>query len=127
MDDKQAFGRGVRNLRLARGLPQEAFSPAVSVSFASVIERGAKMASIDKIGVLAKVLNVHPMSLLAAMYVEKEGVSVPELLSRVEQDFQELASQLPTKIGKDPRTRDQTLAELKQWFESCMASRDGGS
>lgn len=117
MDKKKAFGRGLRQLRLIRGLSQEAFTPAFSLSFVSVVERGAKMISIERIDGLAETLDVHPLTLLTAMYVGEYGVGADELFARVKADFASLAAQPPSEVvGKHPRSRADDVAEAKRWL-----------
>lgn len=126
MDEKKAFGRGLRQLRLIRGLSQEAFTPVLSLTYVSVIERGAKLIALDRIGGLAAALDLHPLTLLTAMYVEKDGAEVDELLTRVQADFANLAAQPPSQsVGKDSRNRAEALAEAMQWLEGCQPGRAG--
>ncbi|MDL2424632.1 hypothetical protein M2C68_18630, partial [Pseudomonas sp. BAgro211] len=106
MEEREAFGRGLRQLRLIRGLPQEAFTPVLSLTYVSVIERGKKLIALDRVGGLASTLELHPLTLLTAMYVEKDGQGVQELLARVQADFAHLAAQAPSEgVGKDSRNR----------------------
>lgn len=118
MEEKTAFGRGLRQLRLIRGLPQEAFTPTLSLAYASVVERGVKLIALDRIAGLATVLDVHPLTLLTAMYVEKDGQGVDELLAHVRRDFAHLAKQTPRgSVGKDSRNRAEAIANALQWLE----------
>ncbi|WP_447747809.1 hypothetical protein [Pseudomonas nicosulfuronedens] len=118
MDEKNAFGTGLRHLRFIRGLSQDAFTPVLSLAHASVIELGKKLIALDRVGGLAAALDVHPLTLLTAMYVEYDGLSVGELLSRVQKDFENLAAQPPSQsVGKDSRDRSSSSVEAARWLK----------
>lgn len=127
MRDRKAFGKGLRMLRIARGLPQWAFAPVCAANHEGALERGAYAPSVEMVASLADVLNVHPLTLLAAMYVERDGLSVPQLLLQVRDDFNALSSQLPANIGRDTRDRSELFAALQQWLLRCLAGDDGVS
>lgn len=61
------LGRTLRDLREMRGLTQEALARAcgISVSFASLLERGERSPSWDTLVQMAAVLQVHPSRLVA--------------------------------------------------------------
>lgn len=121
MQDKLAFGRGIRMLRLARGLPQEAFSAVSSTTYVSVLERGVKSTSIEKACELASVLEVHPLTLFVAMFVERDERSIRDLLLRVVKDYEEVTRQFPENVGADPRNRDRERREVLEWLEACIS------
>lgn len=88
MDIKEAFARALKQARNARGLTQEDFSDVSSRTYISTLERGLKSPTIDKINVLAKVIEVHPLSLLTLTYLTEAGDSNPKkLLARIEIDL----------------------------------------
>ncbi|WP_156472985.1 helix-turn-helix domain-containing protein [Pseudorhodoferax sp. Leaf265] len=60
-----AFGRALRAVRVARGLPQDATSGR---TYISAIERGLKTPTLGKVDGLAAEFGVHPMTLLALAY-----------------------------------------------------------
>lgn len=61
---RNAFARALRKLRKARGLTQDDFSVVSSRTYLSTLERGRKSPTLDKVQALARILGVHPMSLL---------------------------------------------------------------
>lgn len=67
-----AFGQAVRELRLARGLAQEALALAAGVDrgFMGHLERGARQPSLSVVLKIAKALGCRPVTLIAA--VEKQ-------------------------------------------------------
>ncbi len=65
-DAKVAFGLRLRELRLARGLSQEALAQKAGVdrTYVSSVERGRRNVSLEIIHLLADALGVHPAELL---------------------------------------------------------------
>ena len=66
--------RNRQALRLARevkGLSQEEFDQVSSRTYVSALERGIKQPTISKVDQLAKVLGIHPLTLLALSYVDR--------------------------------------------------------
>ena len=88
MDIKEAFASALKQARNVRGLTQEDFSDVSSRTYISTLERGLKSPTIDKINVLAKVIGVHPLSLLTLAYLTEANDSTPKkLLARIESDL----------------------------------------
>jgi len=69
MKTNKAFGKSLRQLRNAKGVTQENFSAVSSRTYISQLERGQKSPTIEKIEALAKVLKVHPLTLLCLTYL----------------------------------------------------------
>jgi transcriptional regulator with XRE-family HTH domain len=65
---KSNFPNALRQIRLARGMPQEAFDQVSSRTYVSALERGIKVPTLGKIEQLAEQLQVHPLTLLALAY-----------------------------------------------------------
>ncbi|WP_152223627.1 helix-turn-helix domain-containing protein [Pseudomonas sp. SCB32] len=72
MELTTAFGLALKNLRKQRELTQEDFSTVSSRTYLSTLERGQKTPTIEKLEQLAGVLEVHPVTLLMAAYLQKE-------------------------------------------------------
>lgn len=88
MTSKEAFGAALRELRIKKGLTQEDFAVVSSRTYLSMLERGHKSPTIDKINDLAGVLNVHPLALLAIYYSKMDAsTSIKDLLRLVESSF----------------------------------------
>lgn len=68
MDLKKAFGQALKELRIEKGLTQEAFSEVSSRTYMSTLERGMKSPTIEKINEICSVLEVHPLVLLKRCY-----------------------------------------------------------
>ena len=61
---KPSLPDALRRLRKARGLSQEAFSDVSSRTYLSSLERGLKSPTLNKLGELCEVLEVHPLTCL---------------------------------------------------------------
>jgi transcriptional regulator with XRE-family HTH domain len=68
-DPKKLFGQKVRELRLARGLSQEALADEAGVhrTFMGSVERGERNISLENIVKIARALKVSPAALLQAI------------------------------------------------------------
>lgn len=73
------FGRALRHVRTARGLPQEEFDLVSSRTYISALERGLKSPTLPKVGSLAAVLGVHPLTLIALAFVDPSVTSPDEI------------------------------------------------
>lgn len=88
MKSSQAtFANALRRTRRARGLPQEVFDDVSSRTYVSALERGLKQPTLPKVDALAKVLEVHPLTLLALSYVSSTA-EIEKLLGRVRAEAQ---------------------------------------
>ncbi|MFI3048481.1 helix-turn-helix domain-containing protein [Pseudomonas coronafaciens] len=84
MELKQAFGQALKQFRLAKGLTQEDFSSISSRTYLSTLERGLKCPTLDKLEGLASVIEVHPLSVLAAAYhIKDDADGFDALLARI--------------------------------------------
>lgn len=65
-DPKKLFGKKVRELRLARGISQEALADEAGVhrTFMGSVERGERNISLENVVKIAKALNCKPTKLL---------------------------------------------------------------
>ena len=70
MKTRMAFATSLREARKALGLTQEDFSLLSSRTYVSSLERGIKSPTLDKIEDLAKVLKIHPLTLIALTYLK---------------------------------------------------------
>jgi transcriptional regulator with XRE-family HTH domain len=68
MKTKHDIAGALKEVRKARGLTQEDFSVVSSRTYISMLERGLKSPTLDKIDDLAGVMEVHPITLLALAY-----------------------------------------------------------
>lgn len=91
MKTKLAFAKSLRALRKAKKVTQEDFSVVSSRTYISMLERGLKSPTLEKIEALAKVLKVHPLSLLFLTYLRAGGSRDIEALSkRIQADLEDI-------------------------------------
>ncbi|MEQ1659651.1 MAG: helix-turn-helix transcriptional regulator [Hylemonella sp.] len=67
------FGEALAKARKARGLSQEDFAIESSRTYVSMLERGLKSPTLSKVEALARVIGVHPLSLLALSYLSTQA------------------------------------------------------
>src|SRR5688500_9550063 len=70
---RRAFAEGLRQARNARGLTQEDFGEVSSRTYVSMLERGERTPTLEKIDRLSTVLKVHPLTLLTLVYMKVHG------------------------------------------------------
>lgn len=90
MDLRQALASALKTIRSARGLTQEDFSNVSSRTYLSTLERGLKSPTLDKMQVLAEVLDVHPVTVMALTFITAENSSADELLAKVKLELRAL-------------------------------------
>ncbi|WP_341303139.1 helix-turn-helix transcriptional regulator [Pseudomonas sp. TMP25] len=78
MEPRQAFGQALKRLRSSKHLTQEDFSQVSSRTYLSILERGLKSPTLEKIEHLASVIGVHPMTLLVSSYLLRDEASSQE-------------------------------------------------
>lgn len=84
MELKQAFGVALKRARKSRQLSQEEFSGVSSQTYLSMLERGVKSPTLEKIDALASTMDVHPLTILTDCYLlMDDSASLDGLLSRI--------------------------------------------
>jgi len=68
MEADKAFGVALRALRDQKGLSQQAFVGVVTREHLSRLERGVSQPNLQLVRELARVLDVHPLSLLLSTF-----------------------------------------------------------
>lgn len=87
---KPSLPDALRRLRKARGLSQEAFSDVSSRTYLSSLERGLKSPTLNKLGELCEVLEVHPLTLLTMAYTNPNEDGSDKLLDQIRREISEL-------------------------------------
>lgn len=84
-----AFAKALKITRKSRGLTQEDFSDVSSRTYLSMLERGKKSPTLDKIHTIAQTIGIHCLSLmtLTYMYSEKEK-DLDTLLLRIKKEVE---------------------------------------
>ncbi len=90
MKTRHDIAGALKEVRKARGLTQEDFSIISSRTYISMLERGLKSPTLDKIDDLAGLMKVHPMTLLALAYAS----------SRKTRDIDDLCKVVRGEISK---------------------------
>lgn len=72
MKTRQAFASSLKELRKARGMTQEDFSLISSRTYLSILERGLKSPTLEKIEAISDALKIHPMTLLALTFIRSK-------------------------------------------------------
>lgn len=69
MDTRRAFATALRRVRRRRGLSQEALGEVSGRTYISALERGLKSPTLQKIDVLARATDIHPVTLVTLTYL----------------------------------------------------------
>lgn len=93
MTSKNSFPAALRTVRKARGLSQEAFSDVSSRTYLSSLERGLRSPTLNKIGQLCEVMDVHPLTLLTLTYAGN-AKELDKLMMRVQRELEFIAAKL---------------------------------
>jgi len=90
---ENAFGKALQYARKSKGVAQEQFDVVSSRTYVSSLERGLKSPTLKKVDDLAKVLQLHPLTLLALAYVKPDGPQdLAALLSQVTSELNEVTA-----------------------------------
>ena len=88
MDSRQAFGKALQQIRKTRDLTQEDFSAVSSRTYLSTLERGLKSPTLEKIEMLSKAMDVHPLTLLTMTYLQgQKGTHLEKLQQKIEKEI----------------------------------------
>lgn len=91
MELKTAFGATLKQVRLARHLVQEDFTIVSSRTNISLLERAKTIPTLEKMEELCALLNLHPVALLTACYMKKEGkTDVSQFLKGIKKELDSL-------------------------------------
>lgn len=92
MKTQRAFGLNLKELRKEKSVTQEDFSTVSSRTYVRMLERGQKNPSLEKVEDLARVLKVHPLSLLCLTYLHTgEHERLDDLFAAVRSDLADIA------------------------------------
>ncbi|MGQ3091411.1 MAG: helix-turn-helix domain-containing protein [Methylophilus sp.] len=91
MDLKKALGNVFMKVRKGRGFSQEDFGLISSRTYVSKLERGIASPTLIKLDQLARVMDVHPASIVVQSYLAYDkDTSALELMSRIMEDLKKL-------------------------------------
>ena len=83
MNLNEALAKALKQIRQTKGLTQEDFSFVSSRTYISTLERGLKSPTIEKLEQISGVMGIHPLTVLAIAYMEKEECKDIETLFEV--------------------------------------------
>lgn len=92
MELKAAFATVLRFVRRQRGLTQEDFSDVSSRTNISLLERGRTVPTLEKLEDICTVLGIHPVTMMALCYAEKDQTSVRAIAEVVAEECRNLAN-----------------------------------
>jgi transcriptional regulator with XRE-family HTH domain len=91
MSIKKSFGVAIKLARNVKKITQEDFSEISSRTYISTLERGLYSPTVEKVDALAKVIGIHPLTLLTLTYLldinEKDPTSI---LNKVQDELSQL-------------------------------------
>lgn len=103
MDFRHALGFAIRAIRKSRKLSQEQFDVVSSRTYISVLERGIKGATLEKLDQISGVLGVHPAALVCVAYALADGKGSPGLvIEEISSEAKALLEQMPGSCEVPP-------------------------
>lgn len=90
MNIKKSVGLAIQTSRKVKKITQEDFSEISSRTYISPLERGLYSPTVEKIDAIAKVIGIHPLTLLTLSY----------LINSKESDATKLINQVKTELNQ---------------------------
>ena len=88
MDGENEFGKALRELRLRKNLSQQDFVGVVTREHLSRLERGVSQPNLEVIRGLARVLDIHPISLLVGTFISApDAADIRKLVKIISNDL----------------------------------------
>lgn len=88
MELNDAFAKALRSMRQRRGLTQEDFVMVTSRAYMSLLERGLRCPTLEKVEELASVMQIHPISLIVECYLTRDpDIDLKEIFKMVRTDL----------------------------------------
>lgn len=93
MNIKESLALALKKARIAKKITQEDFSNISSRTYVSTLERGLYTPTVEKVDALAKVIGVHPLTILSLAYlISEETTDASALLNIINSELKELIS-----------------------------------
>ena len=91
MNIKKSLGLAIKQSRNAKKITQEDFSGISSRTYISTLERGLYSPTVEKVDAIAKVIGIHPLTLLTLSYLVDMNETDPTgLLNQVHVELSQL-------------------------------------
>ncbi len=93
MDIKKSLGLAIKKSRKAKKITQEDFSGISSRTYVSTLERGLYSPTVEKLDAIAKVIGIHPLTLLTLSYlINKNETDPTKVLNQIEVELSQFFS-----------------------------------
>lgn len=91
MDIKKSLGLAIQISRKAKKITQEDFSEISSRTYVSTLERGLYSPTVEKVDGIAKVIGIHPLTLLTLSYlIASDETDSAKVLNKVQAELNQL-------------------------------------
>lgn len=99
---REAFAKALRTARKAHGFTQEDFSEVSSRTYVSILERGQKSPTLDKMNDIANTLGVHLLTLMTLAHLQKkDSHELGALLEHVRKEVMHIFNSTQNEKLKD--------------------------
>ncbi len=93
MNIKKSLGLAIQTSRKVKKITQEDFSEISSRTYISTLERGLYSPTVEKVDAIAKVIGIHPLTLLTLSYLINSNESDPtKVLHQVKVELSQFVS-----------------------------------
>lgn len=93
MGIKKSVGLAIKRTRNAKKITQEDFSEISSRTYLSTLERGLYSPTIEKVDAIAKVIGIHPLTLLTLSYlIESNDTDSTKVLNQIQTELNQFIS-----------------------------------
>lgn len=93
MNIKKSLGLAIQTSRKVKKITQEDFSEISSRTYISTLERGLYSPTVEKVDAIAKVIGIHPLTLLTLSYLINSNESDPtKVLNQVKVELSQFVS-----------------------------------
>lgn len=93
MNIKKSLGLAIQTSRKVKKITQEDFSEISSRTYISTLERGLYSPTIEKVDAIAKVIGIHPLTLLTLSYlIERNDTDPTEVLNQIRIELNQFLS-----------------------------------
>lgn len=93
MNIKKSVGLAIKRTRNAKKITQEDFSEISSRTYVSTLERGLYSPTVEKVDAIAKVIGIHPLTLLTLSYlIANHDTDPSKVLNQVKVELSQFVS-----------------------------------
>jgi len=93
MNIKKSVGLAIQTSRKVKKITQEDFSEISSRTYISTLERGLYSPTVEKVDAIAKVIGIHPLTLLTLSYlINSKESDATKVLNQVKAELNQFVS-----------------------------------